>query len=326
MLLKLVGRSSLLCLLMFALVANARAQFEDDTKAKSVDGGPKIDKTLTQKIKIGVEVKAVGGPVKGIHCTLPVPTDWPEQQVKVLEEKQSSHVRSVTYKNLQGGVKQMIVEIPSINSGDTASAYVILEVARSSLIPPGDTTKLSIPKKIPNGFNWYMQDSPMIETRHGKIVALAKEIPATDNDWAKVEAIYDLIRSKLEYKNGAAKSVVKALADGNGDCEELTGLFIALCRQQKIPARTVWVDGHCYPEFYLVDELGVGHWFPCQAAGSRAFGGIPEHRAVLQKGDSFADPDRPRERLRYVSEFMKGLAVKGGGDPQHKFIREVLPN
>lgn len=326
MLLKFIARSSLLCLLLLTLAANARAQFEDDTKAKAVDNGPKADKTLTQKIKIGVEVKAVGGPVKGIHCTLPVPTDWPEQAVKVIEEKQSSHVRSVTYKTLQGGVKQMIVEIPSINSGDTASAYVILEVSRSSLIPPGDTTKLSIPKKIPNGFNWYMQDSPMIETRHGKIVALAKEIPATDNDWAKVEAIYDLIRSKLEYKNGAAKSVVKALADGNGDCEELTGLFIALCRQQKIPARTVWVDGHCYPEFYLVDELGVGHWFPCQAAGSRAFGGIPEHRAVLQKGDSFADPDRPRERLRYVSEFMKGLAVKGGGDPQHKFIRETLAN
>lgn len=326
MLLKLVARSSVVCLLFVAMHSTAPAQFEDDSKAKTPAGGPKIDKTLTQKLKIGVEVKAIGGPVKGIHCTLPVPTDWPEQTVKLIEEKQSSHVRNVSYKTLQGGVKQMIVEIPSINTGDTASAYVILEVSRSSLIPPDDTTKLSIPKKIPNGFNWYMNDSPFIETRHGKIVALAKEIPATDNDWNKVEAIYDLIRAKIEYKEGPAKSAVKALTDGTGDCEELTGLFIALCRQQKIPARSVWVKGHCYPEFYLVDDQGEGHWFPCQAAGSRAFGGIPEHRAVLQKGDSFADPDRPRERLRYVSEFMKGLAVKGGGDPQHKFISEVLPN
>jgi hypothetical protein len=251
--------------------------------------------------------------------------DWPEQQVKVVEEKQSSHVRSVTYKTLGGGVKQMVVEIPSINAGDTASAYIIVEIARSTLIPPADTSKLQIPKKIPNGFNWYMQDSPNIETRHGKIVALAKEIPATNSDWEKVEAIYDLIRTKLEYKEGPNKSVVKALADGTGDCEELTGLFIALCRQQKIPARAVWVKGHCYPEFYLTDDKGEGYWFPCQAAGDRAFGGIPEFRAVLQKGDSFSDPDRPRERLRYVSEFMKGLAVKGGGDPQHTFIQQLLP-
>ncbi|MGC4003730.1 MAG: transglutaminase-like domain-containing protein [Pirellulales bacterium] len=128
----------------------------------------------------------------------------------------------------------------------------------------------------------------------------------------------------MEYKEGPIQGAVKALQLGYGDCEELSSLFIALCRQQKIPARTVWVTGHCYPEFYLVDDKGEGHWYPCQAAGTRAFGGIPETRPILQKGDNFADPDRPRERLRYVSEFMKGVAVKGGGDPKHKFTREVV--
>jgi hypothetical protein len=72
-----------------------------------------------------------------------------------------------------------------------------------------------------------------------------------------------------------------------------------------------------------VDDESKGHWFPCQAAGTRDFGGIPEKRAILQKGDNFKDPDRPRERLRYVSEFLEGAGMKGGGRPQVKFIREA---
>jgi hypothetical protein len=86
----------------------------------------------------------------------------------------------------------------------------------------------------------------------------------------------------------------------------------------------VWVQGHCYPEFYLVDAKGKGYWFPCQAAGTRAFGGIPEHRPILQKGDNFRDPDRPKEPLRYVNEFVKGSAVKGGGKPRVEFVRELV--
>ncbi len=114
----------------------------------------------------------------------------------------------------------------------------------------------------------------------------------------------------------------KWLNDKTGDCEELTSLFIALCRASKIPARTVWVPEHCYPEFYLVDDDGKGHWFPCQAAGTRCFGGIPELRPILQKGDNFKDPERPRERQRYVSEFLKGSG--GAGKPTVKFIRQVV--
>ena len=52
----------------------------------------------------------------------------------------------------------------------------------------------------------------------------------------------------------------------------------------------VWVPGHCYPEFYLEDAEGRGHWIPCQAAGTRAFGSMPEHRPILQKGDNFRVP------------------------------------
>jgi hypothetical protein len=110
------------------------------------------------------------------------------------------------------------------------------------------------------------------------------------------------------------KGAFAALKDKTGDCEELTSLFIAICRASDIPARTVHVQGHCYPEFYLQDDEGQGHWFPCQAAGSEAFGGIPEHRPIWQKGDNFRAPERPREAQRYVAE----------GKPRVKFVRKQL--
>jgi hypothetical protein len=83
------------------------------------------------------------------------------------------------------------------------------------------------------------------------------------------------------------------------------------------------VPDHCYPEFYLVEADGEGHWFPCQAAGTRAFGSMPELRPILQKGDNFKVPEDSKPR-RYVSEFLTGVPVRGGGQPEHTFVREFV--
>ena len=122
-----------------------------------------------------------------------------------------------------------------------------------------------------------------------------------------------------------------ALSTGVGDCEELTSLFIALCRQHGIPARSVWVDGHTYPEFYLVDGQGVGEWFPCQAAGDRAFGSLPAMRPILQKGDRFQIPRlfrRPRgpAEARYIGEHLRAVpGTAGATQPRFRFVREIVP-
>jgi len=142
--------------------------------------------------------------------------------------------------------------------------------------------------------------------------------------WQQVEANYDWTREQVEYTNGPIKGALQALEDGTGDCEELTSLFIAICRAQGIPARTVWVPGHCYPEFYLVDEEGEGHWYPCQAAGDRSFGSMPDLRYILQKGDNFRVPEH-RDRQRYVAEYLRGNNRRGSGDPQIHFIQSLVP-
>jgi len=267
-------------------------------------------------------VTAEGGTCRDIYATLPVPADWPEQKVQILQEDVSPDVRSLRYRMLPGGVKQMIVEIPSLHAGDKAEAIVTFSLERMSIIPPVDPAKLCIPGKPDRALRVFLGPSPYIETRHPKIMKLAKATGEDLEGWQKVEAIYDTVREKVEYRNGELKGAARALADGWGDCEELTCLFIAMARAEGIPARTVWVEGHCYPEFYLVDADGQGWWYPCQAAGTRSFGGMPDQLPILQKGDSFRDPDRPGKTLRYVSEFIRGSAKDGVGSPKVEWIRE----
>jgi transglutaminase-like putative cysteine protease len=301
-----------------ALIATANAADER---------GPKLGEAQTVRLRVGIVVTAAGGPCKGIVATTPVPIDWPEQSVKIVDEEDSTYVKNVNYRLVAGTVKQMLVEIPQLPAGQEAKAIVTFEVKRHALLPPDDTELYRLPnlKKLNASVRVYLGDSPYIESRHTKIRNLARETLANKSDsnaWAKVEALYDVARAKVEYKDSLLKGALKALEDGNGDCEELSSLFIALCRASDIPARTVWVPGHCYAEFYLEDPAGEGYWFPCQPAGARAFGGIPEHRPILQKGDNFKVPERPRDRQRYVSEYLTGA----GGQPKVQFIRENVAN
>lgn len=309
----------LTALALWLVAPAAHAQFLESDKTAA---GPRLGEARGQKFRVGVEVKAVGGPCKGIYATMPVPADWPEQKVQVVNEDLSADVRGLRYRMLPGGVRQMIVEIPDLPSGETAKAVVTFALERSSILPPEDTSSLTIPEKPDRALRQFLGASPYIEVRHPKIVKLAKATSEGLEGWQKVEAIYDKAREKVEYRNGELKGAARALADGWGDCEELTCLIIAMCRAEGIPARTVWVEGHCYPEFYLVDGTGTGWWFPCQAAGTRAFGGMPDQLPILQKGDAFRDPDRPGKTLRYVSEFVRGSAVDGGGSPKVTWIRE----
>jgi Transglutaminase-like superfamily len=307
-------------LLLLFCASTLRAQFEDVKTP-----GVRLDKTVVEKIKIGMTITAQGGPCNGIVGTAPVPTEWPEQKVQILREDVTPNVRKVEYRTIGGGTaKQMIVHVPHLNPSEEAHAMVTFEITRRTILPPEATNifKLAPHPEKEKDAAIYLGPSPYIESRHPKIVKLAKESVEGKEGWAKVEAICDAVREKLKFKEGELKGALKGLNDGFGDCEEFSALFIAMCRASDIPARTVWVPGHCYSEFYMVDDKGKGYWFPCQSAGAKAFGGIPEIRPILQKGDNFHDPDRPKDHLRYVSEFLKGSTTKGGGKPQVRFVRE----
>lgn len=119
---------------------------------------------------------------------------------------------------------------------------------------------------------------------------------ATPYDTAK--AIYLATIKKLRYQTGRTADALLALRTGSADCGGFSSLFVAGCRSQGIPARTLagarmgrngW---HVWAEFWL---QGYG-WVPCDpsAADSLApngdtaayFGIMPEgnSRIVIEVG------------------------------------------
>ena len=309
----------LLLILTFGAVSPAGAQFKADEKSSGIRFGEE----QTTKYQAGAVISAPNGPVQNVRALLPVPTEWPEQEVKVIVEDLSPDVKKAGYRELPG-VRQMLIEVPTIGGGQEIHCLVTFEIKRRMVLPPEDTSSLRIPKKAPRDVMKYLGASPFIETRNREVIKLAKAaVEGKESAWEKVEAICAKTREKVEYRKSDSKGAVAALRDGFGDYEELNSVFIALCRVNDIPARTVWVQGFCYSEFYLEDEQGKGLWMPCQIAGTGEFPEKPDFRAIIQKGDNFTVPEKNVPQ-RFVSEHMRGLPFPGSGAPKVKWVREVV--
>lgn len=305
-----------------ATVASAEAP-GDEIADPSV---PQLGPPATIRFRVGAEITASRGACKNILAMVTVPLECPEQQVKIIEEDFSPDVE-VSYRMLQGGANQMLIAIRFLQNGTSAHAYLTTEVSIHPVLPPTDTKTLKIPSRLRGPLRMYTNGSPYIETKHRTIRTLAKdilkELDESASDWEKVEAIYDHVLEAVKYVEGPDKSALDALRDEQADCQGRSALFIALCRANEIPARMVWVDGHAYPEFYLEHAEGEGRWYPCESAGTRAFGEMPLARVILQKGDNFRVPER-KEKLRYASDFVIGVPVRGGGRPKVKYVRQQL--
>ncbi|MBS0209219.1 MAG: transglutaminase domain-containing protein [Planctomycetes bacterium] len=309
------------CAALLTLASSASAQtFGTPTATK----GPRPDKQQTHLLQVGMIVTAEGVACQGIVASAQVPIDWPEQEVKEVRREFDATARDVNYKQIGATAKQMAVTMPYIAPGDSCKAIVVYEIKRTSLLPPADTSIFVKPnlKKLKSDIRIYLGPSPNIESNSPKIKLLAKDITKdSTNAWDRVELIYDWTRKNIEFINGPLKNVLQTLKDGRGDSEELSSVFVAICRAAEVPARLVFVScpGHCYAEFYLEDADGQGYWIPCRPAGNREFGGIEEFRPIIQKGDNFIVPERPKDRLRFINEHLTG----SGGAPTVKFVRDL---
>ncbi len=320
-----VGPSRLAWLVACALLASSGVLPAEQPATGAMDApddspsAVRLTNPQTERWKLGVVVRAPGG-VTGIVATLPVPMPWPEQEVKILHQEASPQVRSVRFQVLDEGVKQMSVSIPRLAAGDEASAMVTMEIVKRDIVAPLNTQRVRVPAKASRDMKKYLKPSPYIDSEDPAIVAAASAVTVgKQGGWEQAEAIFDWVRDKVEYRfDRNIKSARQALDDGFGDCEEMTSLFIAMCRASGIPARAVWVPGHCYPEFYLEEEGGPGHWYPCQAAGTRIFGAMAEPRPILQKGDNFRVPGA-RQPQRYVQETL--VAKHAEVNPVVEFVR-----
>ncbi|HBJ38117.1 MAG TPA: transglutaminase [Planctomycetaceae bacterium] len=305
---------------------DGNSNLPNDEAAATTDAAWRLsyDSPQKQTWRIGLRLDTNGVACNNILATFPIPMSWPEQAVRVVGQEIDDRVDRWSVRDLPGGARQVVLTMPRVLAGATPEVMLELEVIRSRIVGPESTSDLMIPVSPDSKLKIFLGTSPYIDSTDSRIRNAARDIAEQGHadPWSHVEAIYDWVREKVKYVEGDIKSASQALRDGEGDCEELTSLFIAVCRASKIPARMVWIPDHCYPEFYLEDAKESGTWFPCQAAGTRQFGSMDEYRPVLQKGDRFKVPEK-RQTVRYVAEFFQCVPV-GKRQPRPVFVREVL--
>lgn len=289
------------------------------------------------EMQIGVKVTAGDLNMVSAFATTVFPAEWPEQKVEVVEVNFPNPWRH-SFRDLPGGNKQLLMQAPMLAARSMNEVTIKLSVEKSHIVGPKTTDQFVVPKQLSRELKNYMGNSPFIEATSSEVRKIVREIEAGEpaSDWDKAEKIYDWIRENIKYARGEfnnnrrkladnLKTVKQTLRDKSGDCEEMTSMFVAMCRAADIPARCVWIPNHCYPEFYLEDAEGNGHWFPCQVAGTRNFGSMPEYLPVLQKGDRFKVPE-DSQQLRYINDFLKSTEGyrQGQAKPQVEFVRRLL--
>lgn len=330
-----------------ASTANAPAATLDDfvaDEAESTDEtpddgerGPRFGKAISTKYRAGMifEARANGG-CKDLLGTAPVPTDFPEQKVRTLEENFPRSAR-VDYRDLkEGGARQMVFRMRELKPGQRVEATVLFEVTRRPLLPPSQPEIYRFPKTVSRDLRRYLKAGDYIESTSKTVRKLASDIieqveeaNKDATDWEKIDALFEYVRTEISYKEAQVEKPMRgalaALRTRDGDCEDMSALFIAMCRSLDVPARLVRVPGHCWAEFYLVDDEKNGYWFPAQVAGTEELGSMQDVRVILQKGDSFRLPESPKEDSLYVKELFTGQLKENAPDPIYQFIQDTNP-
>lgn len=307
---------SLVALLIWTVGLPAWAQSDHKSAANEAS-------RITRTWRVGAVIQSPANPVTNLTVTFPIPTDWPEQQVNVYQENIPPEASRADFRDSEG-VRQMVARLPRIGERSEVEINVVLDITVSALPYPDRTDHLVIPERPPRDVRLHLSPSPLIESRSRTIRNQIKEI-AKDNQlaWEQVQAIYDFVTTQIAVESKEVLGAEATLKQKMGSPEDLSNLFIALCRAHKVPARMVWADGGEYAEFYLQDDQGQGTWYPAVLEGNPEFGQMTRPRVIIQKGDNVKIPEKSN-RQRFVVEYVAGSG-KGGGQPRVRFLRDILP-
>jgi Transglutaminase-like superfamily len=272
----------------------------------------------TYRLKVVVRVEAPDGKLTNVVAVAPIPMDWPEQQVRLISQKLSPGAR-VSQQVLAGQAAILKLQAATVPKGGSVTVERLYEVTRHRMqfvLPP---EQMDHPHRPPVELREQMSGpAPGLETQHPKIVSLTETLrhqASTAGAWGLVKTFWQWTRDNVKFENGDFRGALFAVENRCGDCEEMSALFVSMCRLSNITARTVWVEGHDYPEFYLSDREGNGHWIPAQVVGPAWFGEMAEYRPIFQKGDRFFDPFQ-KQYTRYVPH----TARADGSSTQPKLI------
>ncbi len=310
------------CICVAAFILNCRRAVADDelAAAKAFE----LSAPQTYQLKLTLQVTAQGSAVRNVIATGPAPIDWPEQQVRLVSEKKSPGVR-VRQREFSGRAAMLTMQVPFIAAGRSAVVERVYEITRHRLRFLVDPKKLVVNGKPSQQLKTFLTAAPGVETKSRSVVTLAKSLRNEDDDgWTSASSFCQWVRKNVRYQAGAYRGAEFAMKQRAGDCEDMTALFVAMCRTSGIPARTVWVQGHAYGEFYLeTNDKDVkdrqGYWIPVQLAGNGTVGEMADYRPILQKGDRIFDPIRKR-----YSHYVPQSARASGGRVTLSCTRLIL--
>lgn len=270
-------------------------------------------------LKVGIELtgRGSGGEIK---ATTTVPVECPEQKI----EGEQIEVRGCRARVRQLGphARQLCLYAPQISRGQVVSAVANYKLTSYKQYHHYGRDQFPAQQSVPAEVGRpYLGDSPGIQTRSREVRRLLSEIRGkATHPWDLAQKFAAWIPRNIKPQVGPYTSVTAAIQNRRGDCEEMAGVFVALCRAGGIPARLVWIPNHTWAEFYLADGDGKGHWIPAHTACYFWFGWTGVHELVLQKGDRIRVPEH-RRLYRLLEDWMQW----GGTRPEVRYLAELMP-
>jgi len=300
---------------------------DDEVSGKSesqvVQGAQVVyENSVNTRWKVGAKIRTGAGRAVNVLMTFPVPANWPEQTVAIVEDDIPVGLGTVTSRKLPAGVEQVVAQFPVLPASDIIEVSYTLDIVNRAIIAPKETGEFIFPKHSKRDVKPFLAVSKNVDHNHSKVRKEAKKIIAAHQTaWDKTEAIYDWVRENIQIEETQYHSARNTLKNLSGTNEDKTFLFVALCRSVKIPSRIVFAKGASYAEFMLAGPGGDDlHWFPCDVSGIREFGGLSEPRVILQKGDGIKVPEKKKAQ-KYVAEYM---SCKGNSKPRVGFFRAEI--
>jgi len=282
-------------------------------------------------LSIGVELQGEGDATM-IRGSTPVPIEWPEQTIDDVQiETDGCEAR---LQQVGEGAAQLLLAASSIRRGQTirAIAHYKLTLKKQYLGHQADRFPAEQPEVPPAIRKQYLQDSPGIQTSSTEVRKLHRELivarsasEGNERDdsmhpWDLVKSFQAWVGKNMTPKRGRFTGVINALKNKVGDCEEMAGIMVALCRASGIPARLVWIPNHNWAEFYLTDNDGQGHWIPAHTSCYAWLGWTGVHELVIQKGDRVT-PAHEKRPQRLLEDWLQW----SGKQPRARYIADLTP-
>lgn len=269
------------------------------------------------ELKLGVQLEGTG-PATQLKATTVAPVELPEQ--KVIDVQVQTQGGQAGLRQLADEAGQLLLVADGIQAGQVINAVATYRVRLHKEYRAFTKDRFPAKQQFSKQFQPLLFDSPGIQTRFEEVKKLAASLSPGEHPWDRAKAFHQWVWENIKPRPGQYTSVVAALRDHVGDCEEKAAVFVALCRVAGIPSRLVWVPNHNWAEFCLNDEQGQPQWIPAHTSCYQWFGWTGAHELVLQKGDRIFVPEK-RQPQRLLADWAQWQGAK----PKIRWAAELTP-